>query len=59
MNTAMTTTPVSADDRPRMDADIVCAGFGPVFALMSQFVTSKNRSSYQLRFVFYSLLTTS
>jgi len=28
-------------DRPRMDADIVCAGFGPAFGLMLQIATSK------------------
>jgi hypothetical protein len=30
-----------AVERPRMDADIVCAGFGPAFGLMLQIATSK------------------
>jgi hypothetical protein len=28
-------------DRQRMDADIVCVGFGPAFGLMLQIATSK------------------
>jgi hypothetical protein len=54
---ALQNAPPTAE-RQRLDVDIVCFGFGPVFDLRSQIATSKFQTSYQGGFVFFNPVIT-
>ena len=45
-------------ERQRMDADIVCVGFGPAFYMRSQIATSNAQPPFQQRFAFPNPVTT-